>query len=125
LKGMFDPSSAEVKNDPEFYKELKKDIREEVEKIGPIEVLTVFENNPQGVVAIKFQEPEDAEACIKKMDGRWFDKRQIHAEWYDGVSNYKVAEKEDDIQKRLDDFGDWLENQSSSEEEEPVGPLED
>lgn len=52
------------------------------------------------------------------MNGRYFAKRKLVAEWYDGITNYKVKENEEDEKRRLDAFGDWLENQSSSSDEE-------
>lgn len=52
------------------------------------------------------------------MNGRYFAQRQLVAEWYDGITNYKVKESKEEEQKRLDAFGDWLENQTSSGEEE-------
>jgi HIV Tat-specific factor 1 len=58
------------------------------------------------------------------MNGRFFAKRQLVAEWYDGVTNYKIRETEDDHKRRLDAFGDWLENQSSSDDEEGEAPAE-
>jgi len=113
---MFSP--AEAYDDPEFYTDLKSDIKEEAEKIGEVEVVTVFERNPEGVVAIKFREPSDAEKCLETMNGRYFAKRQLTAEWYDGITNYKVKESEEEQKKRIDEFGDWLENQTSSEDEQ-------
>jgi len=69
-----------LQDDPDFYPELKNDLREEAQKFGDVEVVTVFEvrplclllyfelfdltawnqRNPEGVVAIKFVEPEAA-----------------------------------------------------------------
>jgi len=120
---MFDP--AEAKGNPAFFDELRADIREEVEKLGPIQSVAIFENNPEGVAVVKFDDPESAEKCLKLMNGRWFAKRQIIAEWYDGVTNYKVKENTKDELKRIDEFGDWLEQQSSSDSEEelPASPL--
>ncbi|KAL6053740.1 HIV Tat-specific factor 1 [Balamuthia mandrillaris] len=115
LKHMFDPKEAE--GDLTFYEDLRADIKEEVEKLGKVEVVTVFERNPEGVVAVKFAEAEAAAKCIEVMNGRWFAKRQISAEWYDGLTNYKVKESEEEQQKRIEDFGDWLEQQSSSGED--------
>ncbi len=54
------------------------------------------------------------------MHGRWFAKRQLEADWYDGLTDYKVAAVETEVEqkKRLDEFGDWLENQSDNDEDE-------
>jgi HIV Tat-specific factor 1 len=72
---------------------------------------------PQGVVAVKFAEPQAAEKCIAVMDGRWFAKKQIKAIWYDGITDYTVKESSAEQEKRLEDFGRWLEDQSSSSDE--------
>ena len=70
------------------------------------------------MVAVKFEDPLAAEKCIKVMNGRWFAKKQLRAEWYDGLTDYSVKESEEDEAKRLDDFGSWLEEQSSSDDDD-------
>jgi len=55
------------------------------------------------------------------MNGRFFAQRQLVAEWYDGITDYRVRENEEEQKSRLDAFGDWLENQSSDSEEEEEG----
>jgi len=39
---------------------------------------------------VKFKDPSLAEACIKLMNGRYFDGRQIICEYYDGATDYRV-----------------------------------
>jgi hypothetical protein len=39
---------------------------------------------------VKFKYPGSAENCIKVMNGRYFDGRQIICEYYDGVTDYRV-----------------------------------
>ena len=51
-----------------------------------------LQNHPDGVVAVKFKEPLAAKQCIEKMDGRFFDKKTLSADYYDGITNYKVDE---------------------------------
>jgi len=105
---MFDPSEAEGQDD--FYEELKVDIGVEIEnKAGPIEKITIFEGNPEGAVAIKFKSSTSAEKCIDIMHGRFFGGKAIECIYFDGVTNYKV-QKEDDNEKRMKEFGDWLEH---------------
>jgi len=107
LKNMFDPAEAE--SQPEFYNELKVDIGVEIEnKAGPIEKITMFEGNPEGAVAIKFKSGSSAEKCIDIMHGRFFGGKAIECAYFDGITNYK-AQKEDDTEKRLKEFGEWLE----------------
>lgn len=117
LFNMFDPKDA-LGDPSSFYEDLKKEVKEEVEKLGDVESLYPFERNPQGVIAIKFKGPAAAQKCIDVMDGRYFDRKQIKAIWYDGITDYSVPEDEEDENRRLDDFGRWLEEQSSSDDED-------
>lgn len=43
------------------------------------------------------------------MDGRWFDKRQLEADFWDGETDYRVKATEEEEKRRIESFGDWLE----------------
>lgn len=46
------------------------------------------------------------------MNGRYYNTRNIEAFYWDGKTNYdKLAENLDIQNKRIDEFGKWLENQ--------------
>jgi len=107
LKNMF--TLEEAKQDPNFYNDLRAEVAMEVEKCGPIEKLTVFEGNPEGVIAIKYKTPAGAKACLEAMNGRFFGGRTLEAFYFDGKTNYKVVETVEQQQKRLEEFGDWIE----------------
>ena len=81
-----------------------------------MEKITLFERNPEGVVVVKFDSTGAAEACIKLMHGRWFARRQLEASYWDGRTNYVVKMSEKDEEKRLKDFGDWLEEGDADED---------
>ena len=51
--------------------------------------MTVFPQTQDGVVVVKFKYSSGAALCIEKMNGRWFAKRQISCEFWDGVTDYK------------------------------------
>lgn len=73
--------------------------------------LTFFKNNPEGVVKIRFNSSKHAELCIEKFDSGLFDGRQLQCFLWDGRTDYKmVKESKEDIEKRVEDFGKWLEN---------------
>jgi len=77
LKHIMDPD--EAKADANFYNDLEVEITEEVEKIGEVEKVKVFEQNPEGVVAVKFVEAKAAAKCIEVMNGRFFCRKAIRS----------------------------------------------
>ena len=80
-------------------------------KLGPVKKILVHEFHPEGVVQIKFEEPQAAEACIALMHGRFFNGRSLECFYWDGQTNYRVLrETTAEQQKRIDDFGRWLES---------------
>jgi len=108
LKHMFDPKDAEGSED--FYEDLKREVGAETEsKCGKIEKLTVFERNPDGVIAIRFDSALSAEKCIQLMNGRWFAGNQIECDYFDGVTDYRVKETEQEMEARLKAFSAWIE----------------
>lgn len=63
LRGMFtlDDTLAE----PNFIRELREDVMAEASKMGEVVSVVVFENNPEGIVTVKFRDPDSADRCIK------------------------------------------------------------
>lgn len=110
LKNMFRPSMAV--GDVHFYDEIRDDVLEEAKKCGHVDSIKVFEGNEEGVIAIKFSTGAAAEKCIALMNGRSFDHLKVVAEFYDGYSDYSVAEKEEDAKKRDEGWASWLEDDS-------------
>jgi hypothetical protein len=49
----------------------------------------MFQRHPEGVAQITFREPEEADACVTLLNGRWFGQRKITAETWDGKTKYK------------------------------------
>ncbi|KAF3455172.1 hypothetical protein FNV43_RR05620 [Rhamnella rubrinervis] len=107
LRYMFSP--AEMRADENLRLELEADVKEECEKLGPVDSVKVCENHPQGVVLVKFKDKKDARRCIELMHGRWFGGRQIHATEDDGVVNHALVRDLDQDAARLEQFGAELE----------------
>jgi len=57
-----------------------------------------------------------AEKCIQVMNGRWFDGRQLVAEFYDGFTNYFVEESEEEKAVRDKEWAKWLEGNDNFQE---------
>jgi HIV Tat-specific factor 1 len=121
--GLFKPEDF---RDPAFSDELESDIASECEKCGVLEKLTLFSSNPRGVAVVKFSTSFAAQECIRLMNGRFFGGSKLKAYFWDGVTNYSVtvasAAHEEEEEKaeahRLDEFGDWLENEQEDLPEE-------
>lgn len=45
--------------------DLKEDIREECEKLGDVTNIVLYDREMDGVVSVKFTNPESARACIQ------------------------------------------------------------
>ena len=138
LTGLFDGEAALAADDA-FYANLRQDVEVECAKAGGVEKVTVFEGSEKGAAAVRFKEADDAERCVAMMDERQFGDAMLHCELYDGVTDYRAAAKQqadaaangggpivgvgsaegesmEDQEKKLDEFGDWLEAGSTDEE---------
>jgi hypothetical protein len=51
----------------------------------------VFASHPQGIVTVRFKQEEPAQACLSRMNGRFFGGNQIVAHMWDGFTSYHVS----------------------------------
>lgn len=117
----------ELEDDPTLLLDLKEDVREECsEKIGGVTNVVLWDREPEGIITVKFKTAQQAEECVKMMQGRFFAQRRIDAFITSGKPRFKRsgngqdegAEDSDDgqddggnqEQKRKDAFGSWLED---------------
>ncbi|GES59006.1 hypothetical protein ATETN484_0003022800 [Aspergillus terreus] len=128
LKHMF--TLKELDEDPAAILDIKEDIREECSKLGEITNVVLYDKEPEGVVSVRFADPEAARNCVRVMDGRYFAGTRVEAYISDGSERFKktnekraaledLAEKgfdaEDEEEQRLDEFGTWLESSHTVE----------
>lgn len=115
-------SLSELEEDPDAISEIAADIREECEKFGEILNVTLYDREKDGVVSIKFSDPESALECVRVNDGRMFAGQKIEAYIFDGTERFrkkgKQRENDEDEEKRLEAFGDWLEEGAPEDEEQ-------
>ena len=120
LTSMFDPKDLEKDTNDEKLRSIEKSVREECDQLGDVEKITAFSKHPAGVMVVKFSQPNAASAAVEKFKGRdGCCGRKIEASYWDGVTDFTAhnAEQEErETEKRLDQFGDWLENQELPEE---------
>ncbi|CAG9311006.1 unnamed protein product [Blepharisma stoltei] len=108
----------EAKKSATFFEDLRIDLLREIEdNIGKVQRMRIFEHNPEGVVEIKFEKAIEAELCIQTLNGRMYAKRVLQCEFWDGKSDYRRS-KEDEAEekKRIEEFGNWLEESDSEDE---------
>ncbi|EIW68105.1 hypothetical protein TREMEDRAFT_32917 [Tremella mesenterica DSM 1558] len=112
LKGMFSPK--DLDEDPGLLLELKEDVREEAETLGEVTNVVLYDKEEEGVMTIKFKDTISAQACVNKMNGRFFDGRRISASLYTGKERFRRSGRgaEEDEEKsereRLEGFAQWL-----------------
>ena len=58
---------------------------------------------------IIFKDHEAAERCVQLMDKRYFAQRQLSCTFYDGYTNYKIEETEQEKQNRIKEWEDYIE----------------
>ena len=122
LKHMFNPASFVNDANDEKLRTLEQKVHAECEEMGTVEKITIFAKHPAGVVIVKFAQPNSASDAVNKFNGTSFDigsEKTVEASYWDGVTDYTVKDDEkeaQDAEKRLDEFGDWLENQELPEE---------
>ncbi|CAG8698500.1 72_t:CDS:2, partial [Scutellospora calospora] len=83
-----------------------------------INALFELQKEPDGIVSVKFKDSLSAEACVLKMNGRFFAGRRIEAQIFDGKQKYqktssKSNETEEEESNRLEKYAKWLEQNDS------------
>lgn len=93
LRHMF--TLEELEEDPAALLEIKEDIREECEKLGPVTNVVLYDKEEEGIVSVRFKTAAAAEACLKVMHGRSFDGRTVEAYYATGREKFKRSKKDD------------------------------
>ncbi|KAJ7218074.1 hypothetical protein GGX14DRAFT_599556 [Mycena pura] len=114
LKHMFTLKALE--EDASLLLDLKEDVREECSALGEVTNVVLYDKEPDGIMSVKFRDPLSAQACVMRMNGRYFDGRSVEAFLYSGKQRYQRSGAGDDIEgdndeaekKRLDSFAQWL-----------------
>ncbi|RPD78047.1 hypothetical protein L226DRAFT_531432 [Lentinus tigrinus ALCF2SS1-7] len=115
LKRMF--TLKELEEDKSLLLDLKDDVREECSTLGEVTNVVLYDEEPEGIMTVKFKDPLSAQACVIKMNGRFFSGRRIEASLYAGRQRFKrsgqssdvlLGDNEENEKKRLDDFAKWL-----------------
>lgn len=90
--------------------EYQQDLREECSKCGVVRKVILYDRHPEGVAQINMKTPEEADQCVQLLNNRWFGKRRITAEIWDGKTKFKIQETDAQISERLDKWDKYLED---------------
>ena len=123
LQNVFDALAlrgiGETKEDA-ILKGIEKEIFETCSDHGTVEKITIVaKNRRNGVVIVKFSQPTAAGEAIQEFNGKIIRGKKIEASYWDGVTDFTVRNEEQETknaEKRLDEFGNWLDNQELPEE---------
>lgn len=115
VKNLFQP--ADFDNEVQLILDYQQDLRDECGKSGEVRKVVIYDRHPEGVAQITMKEPEQADAVVALINGRWFGKRQITAEIWDGRTKYRIAETDADLNKRVDKWGKFLEGKEGDEKD--------
>jgi len=76
MKNMFDPEGNDEKNDPDFFDDLREDIRDEAGKHGDVAKCVVLPQTA-GHILLAFDDEASAGKCVTALNQRWFAGKQI------------------------------------------------
>jgi len=105
----------ELDEDPAAILDIKEDIREECEKLGPVTNVVLFDMERDGVATVRFGNPEAANACVRLMNGRIFGGQKVEAYISDGSEKFKKSTAKDS-EGRAEEFGKWLEGDGNADD---------
>ncbi|KAJ2965406.1 hypothetical protein NQ176_g10634 [Zarea fungicola] len=94
LQHMF--TQKELEEDPAALLEIKEDIRDECSKLGVVTSVVLYDEEEDGIVTVKFKEPESALACINLMHGRSFGGMKVEAALATGKERFKRSKANND-----------------------------
>ncbi|CAH1994876.1 unnamed protein product [Acanthoscelides obtectus] len=121
VRNLFDPTIFD--KDVGLILEFQQDLREECSKHGKVNKVTVFDRHPEGIAQINMGTPEEADEVVILLNGRWFMKRQLKAEIWDGRTKFKIAETDSEISQRINKWDNFLEGAEKGPKKEST--LED
>ncbi|OWF41338.1 HIV Tat-specific factor 1-like [Mizuhopecten yessoensis] len=116
LKNMFDPN--EFEEDPTLINDLRDDVRMECGKFGEVKNVKIFDNHPDGVMMVYFKAADSADGCIAALHQRWFSKRRVIAQQWDGRTKYEIEESEAERNERLSKWEKFLESDNTKSQGE-------
>ncbi|KAF4581107.1 RNA recognition motif family protein [Ophiocordyceps camponoti-floridani] len=92
----------ELEEDPASVLEIKEDIREECSKMGVVTNVVLYDQEPEGIVTVKFRDPDAAAKCVQVMGGRPYDGRIVDATLATGREKFRRTDTRGDAEINSD-----------------------
>ena len=89
LRHMF--TLQELQDDPAALLDIKEEIRDECAKLGPVTNVVLYDEEEEGIVSVRFQTREAAEACLQLMHGRAFAGQIVEAFFATGREKFRKS----------------------------------
>lgn len=118
LKNVFE--SKMFDEDVGLILEFQQDLREECTKCGEVRKVILYDRHPEGVAQVNMSAPEEADEVVKLLNGRWFGKRKLSAEIWDGRTKYRVQETDSQITERIGNWDKFLEDEKEAKQMETL-----
>lgn len=74
--------------------EIKQDMREEAEEFGKVTNVVLYDEEPEGIIGIRFAEKEAAEKFANACNGRFFDNRKLDVKVAEDKLKFKKSSKD-------------------------------
>ncbi|VDM60079.1 unnamed protein product [Angiostrongylus costaricensis] len=97
--------------------DLKEEVQESCSKYGVVKKVVVYDNNPEGVVTVTFETTDGSDMAVKMLNGRIVDGRRLEVALWDGKTKYKIEETEEQRQRRLSAWQNFLKGNSDDDED--------
>jgi hypothetical protein len=93
---------------------VERDVYHTCSEFGTVEKITIFSKHVDGVVIVKFKEPNAASTAVQEYNGKIRNGRKLECIFWDGVTDYTVRNEEQEQEEaiqRQEAFGEWLDSQ--------------
>lgn len=114
IKNLFEPQIFE--NAVDLIIDYQNNLRDECSKCGTVKKVVVYSCEAEGVAEVRMADPDEADLVVQMMHRRYFGKRMLSAELWDGKTKFKRQETEDESSQRLSKWDEFLEQDDANDE---------
>lgn len=100
--------------------EIKQDMREAAERFGEVTKVVLYDEEPEGVLTVRFKEFEGAEAFVKAFNGKGYNSDKLQLRVADDRPQFRKSAKDDtsDVEDNVRRMEAYLNGGKTDEEDE-------